>query len=151
MDFRPGGTNTFNFTDYFSGENYLKMLIHYSLTGEADREELTKADPTFDGKIGCIFTLISKDGEIAKQTGKEEVDTWPNILYSNFYHHIGKHIEVNGSQGPKTFRAYIVGENIKEIKDTIKKIQKTICVQDVDGKDMLFEPFDTERLINPLQ
>lgn len=151
MDFRPGGTNTYHFTDYFSGENYLKMMICYSLTGEADKEELVKADPLFGGHIGCIFTLLSKDGVITEQSGKEEIDSWPNILYSCFYHPIGKSIEVNGSQVPKTFRAYIVGDNIDEIKDAICKIQKTIVVLDQNGNNMLFDRFDTSRLVSPLQ
>ena len=150
MDFRPGGTNTYHFTDFFSGENYLKMMIHYSLTGEADKEELTKADPCFDHSIGCIFTLLSKDGVITKQMGKEEVDTWSNVLYSCFYHPIGKKIEVNGSQVPKTFRAYIVGKSIEDVKETITKIQSTIKVLDEKGNDMLFEPFDVGRLVSPI-
>ncbi len=149
MDFRPGGTNTFNFTDYFNGENYLKMMIYYSLTGQTDKDNLKKADPLFGGNIGCIFTLISKDGVIAEQIGKEEVDSWDNVLYSCFYHPVGSRIVVNGSQAPKTFRAYIVGSNILEIKDTIQSIQSTIKVYDINGNDMLFEPFDVRRLKSP--
>lgn len=150
MDFRPGGTNTYHFTDHFSGENYLRMLISYSITGKADKAELTKADPLFSGKIGCIFTLLSKNGIITHQEGKETVDSWPNVLYTCYYHPIGKKIEVNGSQAPKTFRAYIVGNNITEINEIIRKIQQTVKVYDENGNNMLFEPFDVNRLISPI-
>ena len=146
MDFRPGGTNTYHFTDYFSGENYLKMMIAYSLTGLSSVEELKKADPTFSGKYGCIFTLLSKDGTITKQEGKDIVDSWNNILYTCFYHSIGTKIEINGSQFPKTFRAYIVGNTLDEIKETIKHIQDVVHVYDESGKEMLFEPFNIDRL-----
>lgn len=146
MDYRPGGTNTFIFTEHFNGENYLKMLIHYSLTGECDKEELLKADPMFCGKRACEFTLIANNGIIASQTGKEVVDSWSNVLYSCFYHHIGEKIVVNGSQTPKTYRAYFVGESIEDIKTTIQRIQNTVLVFDENGKNMLFRPFDIDRL-----
>ena len=146
MDFRVGGTNTYIFTDYYSDENYLRQLIKYSLSGKTDDKELLKADPRFKGKYGCIFTLLSKNGTITYQSGKEKVDALENVLYSCFYHKIGTKIEVNGSQFPKTFRAYIVGDSIEQIKSTIKEIQNMIEVKDETGNNMLFENFDSERL-----
>lgn len=146
MDFRPGGTNTYHFTDYFNGENYLKMMIRYSLTGMSDKTELDKADPFFGGKIGCIFTLLAQNGVITKQTGKEKVDGLQNVLKTYYYHNIGTKIEVNGSQFPKTFRAYIVGDCIEDIKRTILDIQRLIRVNDENGENMLFEPFDVNKL-----
>ena len=146
MDFRVGGTNTYLFTDYYSNENYLKMLIEYSMSGATDVTLLKNADPFLKGKYGCIFTLLSKNGTITSQEGKGIVDAWDNILYTCFYHKIGTVIEVNGSQFPKTFRAYIVGDTIEEIKDTIIKIQNTVKVKDEFGNNMLFENFDVNQL-----
>ncbi len=146
MDFRPGGTNTFHFTDYFSGENYLKMLINYSLTGEPGKENIKYADPLFAGKYGCIYTLLSKDGIISQMGGEEKVQNNPNVLYTCFYHSIGTKIEVNGSQFPKTFRAYIVGDDIETIKKTILEIQETVYVKDEFGDNMLFSPFNVNKL-----
>ena len=146
MDFRPGGTNTYHFTDYFSGENYLKMLIKYSLTGDPGKENIERADPLFAGKYGCIFTLLSKDGVISQMGGEEAIKNKPNVLYTCFYHSIGTKIEVNGSQFPKTFRAYIVGDNMDEIKKTILEIQQTVYVKDEFGENMLFTPFDVDKL-----
>ncbi|NBK98605.1 MAG: ATP-grasp domain-containing protein [Erysipelotrichia bacterium] len=146
MDFRPGGTNTYHFTEYYSDVNYLKMMISYSLTGNIHKEELVKEDPTFRGNYGCIFTLLSHDGIITEQSGEEIVASWPNVLHTCFYHSIGTKIEVNGSQFPKTFRAYIVGDNVEEIKSTIKKIQEVVTVKDQYGRNMLFPEFDVDLL-----
>lgn len=145
MDFRLGGTNTYHFTDYYSGENYLKMLINYSLTGNNDVRELEKADPLFHGNYGCIFTLLSRDGIITEQYGDEKIKELPNVLRTCFYHQLGTKIEVNGSQYPKTFRAYIVGSTLEEIKDTIRRIQNEVHVRDENGENMLFTPFNVDR------
>lgn len=146
LGFRLGGTNSFNYTEYFNGVSHLKMLISYSLTGNMHPEELKKEDATFKSQYGCTFTLLAKDGKIGYMTGKEDIDKLPNILYSTFYHKIGKLIENDGSQLSKVYRAYIVGKSLKEIRDVIQKIQNTIVVKDVGGQNMLFDRFDSNKL-----
>ena len=68
------------------------------------------------------------------------------MLRTCFYHQLGTTIEVNGSQYPKTYRAYIVGKSLDEIKNTIRIIQKKVHVKNENGDDMLFTPFDVDRL-----
>lgn len=146
LGFRLGGTSAFHYTEYFNHVNHLKMLINYSLYGEMGKELLSREDPYFSGKYGCTFTLLSSNGVIGAQNGKDNVDKLRNVLYSCFYHAIGDRIVVDGSQFPKTFRSYIVGQNIQEIKETILKIQKLINVVDMDGHNMLYPPFNSNLL-----
>ena len=142
LGFRLGGTSAFHYTEYFNNVSHLRMLISHSLTGNMHKEELAKEDPTFKGKYGCTFTLLSKDGIIGEQLGQEEVDAMPNVLHTCFYHKIGTEIKNNGSQFSKTFRAYIVGDDLAQIQKTIKDIQNIVQVKDIDGKNMLYENFD---------
>lgn len=142
LGFRLGGTSAFHYTEYFNNVSHMKMLISHSLTGNMHKEELKKEDATFGGRYGCTFTLLSKDGIIASQTGKEEVDAIPNVLHTCFYHKIGTEIINNGSQFSKTFRAYIVGNDLQEIRDTIKTIQDIVEVKNTKGEDMLYDKFD---------
>lgn len=142
LGFRLGGTNSFRYTEHFNGVSHLRMLISHSLTGNMHREELVKEDPSFGGNYGCTFTLLSKDGIIGYQSGEREVASMPNILHTCFYHKIGTEIKNNGSQFSKTFRAYIVGKDLEEIRQTILKIQDTVQVRDVHGVDMLYDRFD---------
>lgn len=146
LGFRLGGTSSFHYTEHFNQVSHLKMLISYSLTGNMHPEELKKEDPTFKGKYGCTFTLLSKDGTIGNLSGIEEVKALPNVLNCYFYHRVGTVIKYNGSQFPKTFRAFIVGTTLDEIRDTIKKIQSIVKVDNTDGESMLYENFDVSRL-----
>ena len=122
------------------------MLISYSLTGNMHPEELVKEDPSFKGNYGCTFTLLSRDGIIGSLSGKEKIDSLPNVLHTCFYHRIGTKIVNNGSQFSKTFRAYIVGKTLQEIRDTIKTIQDTVIVKNTEGENMLYDRFDVNLL-----
>lgn len=148
LGFRLGGTSAFHYTEYFNGVSHMKMLISYSLTGNMHREELSKEDATFKGNFACTYTMIAKDGVIGKESGLEEVIALPNVIKAYFFHLPGKKIINTGSQLSKTFRAFIVGKNIDEIKRTIRIIQDTIVVENTDGENMLFDHFDVSRLSN---
>ena len=146
LGFRLGGTSAFHYTEHFNGVSHLRMLISHSLTGNMHPEELEKEDPTFKGHYGCTFTLLAKDGVIASMSGKEKVDSLPNVLYSTYFHRIGTEIVNNGSQFPKAFRAFIIGPDLDAIRDTIRFIQDTVSVKNTDGEDMLLDRFDVSKL-----
>ena len=146
MGFRLGGTNSYHYTEYYNGVSHLRMLISYCLTGNMHPEELRKEDATFKGGYGCTFTLLSKNGVISSVSGVDKVAALPNVLHTCFYHKLGTEIVHNGSQFPKTFRAYIVGKSLDEIRDTIRFIQDTVSVKDADGNDMLYDRFDVMKL-----
>lgn len=143
LGFRLGGTSAFHYTEHFNNVSHLRMLISHSLTGNMHPEELTKEDASFGGNYGCTFTLLSKDGIIGYQSGLEEVAAMSNVIHTCFFHKVGTVIKNDGSQFSKTFRAFIVGATLNEIKDTIKKIQQTVVVKNTDGENMLFDNFDT--------
>lgn len=142
LGFRLGGTSAFHYTEHFNNVSHMRMLISHSLTGNMHPEELAKEDASFGGNYGCTFTLLSKDGVIGYQSGEEEVAAMPEVIHTCFYHKIGTEIKNNGSQFSKTFRAYIVGSSLKEIKETIVKIQSIVQVKNTEGEDMLYDPFD---------
>ena len=122
------------------------MLISHTLTGNMHPEELVKEDASFKGQYGCTFTLLSKDGVLGYQSGKEEVDALPNVLHTCYIHKLGTEIKNNGSQFSKAFRAFIVGKTIEEIAETIVKIQDTVVFNDVNGNNMLYDRFDVKLL-----
>lgn len=147
LGFRLGGTSTFHYTNYFNNVSHLDMLISYSLSGNMHEEELEKEDATFKGKKGCTFTLLSKPGIISYQTGGEKLKNVSSIIHSCFYHKNGTEIKDDGSQFAKTYRAYIVGDDYKSIRKTIRLIQDSIVVLDSEKNNLLFDNFDPD-LIN---
>lgn len=148
MGYRLGGTSSFHYTEYFNQVSHMKMLISYSLTGNMHAEELRKEDPTFKGKHACTFSLLAKSGTIGYQSGKDEIDALPNVVYTCFYHKIGATLETDGSKKSRAFRAYIVGDTIQQLINTIHKIQDTIIIRDLDGNNMLYEPADLSFMTN---
>ena len=146
MGFRLGGTSSFHYTKHFNNVSHMEMLISYSLTGNMHKELLDNEDPLYKGNRACTFTLLSKPGIISKQEGDEKVRILPNVMHTCFYHNIGTVIEDNNSQFPKTYRAYIVGKDKEEIRETIRLIQASIRVEDEKGKNMLYDVFNVDLL-----
>ena len=47
------------------------------------------------------------------------------------------------------FRAHVRGRDREELAEVIHRIQALVRVEDVHGENMLFRPFDTQRLYEP--
>ena len=47
------------------------------------------------------------------------------------------------------FRAHIRGRDLEELAEVIRAIQSLVRVEDTEGRDMLFCPFDVRRLHEP--
>lgn len=148
MGYRIGGGNSFFYTDCINHVNNLKMLISYSLTGDMHSEELEKEDAYFKGKYACTLSLLSKDGVIGSMTEDESIQKHPNVIYTCFYHKLGTEIVTDGSQFPITYRCYMVGDSMDEIRDTVKYVQDNVKVCNQSGENMLYPAFDVKELID---
>ena len=74
----------------------------------------------------------------------------PGVLYAEFILPLGHVVIDNNSMAQSVFRAYINAQNHESLQKIIKQIQANIKVQDVNGENMLFKQFDTNRIKNVL-
>ncbi len=51
-------------------------------------------------------------------------------------------------QNSRAFRAYIAGDSIQELVDTIHKVQEAIVIQDTDGRNVIYGPADLSFMTN---
>ena len=65
---------------------------------------------------------------------------------AEYMHDVGETIVDNNTLSQRVFRAIIVDKSIIKIKETIKKIQECVCVENDKGENMLYLPFDINRL-----
>lgn len=125
-------------------ENYMEMLINYALTGNMGED----VSDIGIGKFGywCIFNMSCHGGKIARLEGDTKCMKIPGIIHCEFLLPVGKSVEENNSMAQSVFRAFINAPTLAELKNIIDKIQKTIIVEDVAGNNLLFLPFDINRL-----
>jgi len=143
MGYRLNGNNDCKIIEKYNGINYMKMLISYSLTGSMG-DDLTKDNPRFS-KTLCTLCTYLNEGTVGKVNYDKIVDN-PNIddIYS--YAYVGKVISNEDSSQRRGIFVKINADSIDEIKKVINYVQANIEVLDVNGNNMLFKPFDANRL-----
>ena len=138
--------------DYYNlseanGINYMHMMVNYALTGEMGDADLSRDNPN-PNCLCCVFNMTAHEGIIAKLEGLEACKKLPGVIYAEFLLPVGHQIIENNSMAQSVFRAYINAENTDKLKQTIVAMQKRIRVEDRNGNNLLFLPFDVERIRN---
>lgn len=143
MGLRLNGGNDWKLIQNYNGVNYCEMLIRHSLTGKMGGD-LSKDNPWFKEFL-CTFVMYCHGGEVgfvddsALRDHSDIVDVHP-------YLKVGKVMPDNGTTQQKAYSIKIRSRSLDELKRTIRFIQEHVVVKDTDGRNMLFQPFDGDRL-----
>jgi len=144
-NYRSAASLFYRLISRVNGINYMEMLVDYSLSGKMGSYDLRLDNPRFN-KYGCNLELMSQGGLVSEILGLENILENKNIVAVEKRYHVGDYIQrsVTADQGHLQF--LLITETIKELKNSIKEIQKTVKVLDNKGNDMLLPPFDIERI-----
>ena len=145
MGYRLNGNNDYFTIEKFNNINYMKMMIAYSLCGDMC-DDITKDNPQYD-KYSCSFLLYAHAGTIGKfEYGK--ICDHPAVTDVDIDAWVGKEIAEDGSTAQKVMRVKLFADTLHEVIDTVAFIQENVIVEDVNGNNMLFKPFDASCLRN---
>ena len=144
--YRPNGGHDYRCIEQINGINYLKMMLAHALTGKMMGHELSEDNPDFAEYI-LTYNIFAHEGIIGSLSGLETVREFSCVSVAEYMHDVGDKIIDNNTLSQRVFRAVIKDRSITKIKDTIDQIQKTIKVTNQNGENMLYSPFDTNRLI----
>ncbi len=145
LGYRINGACDYRHISAENNINYLKMMIAHSLTGEMQGYDLDLDNPFFS-EYTLTYNMWAHAGVIGEISGIEAVEKLPNVIFSEYLHTIGDKLEDNHTLSQRVFRAVIKDSNIDRIKETIQKIQNAVKVKNIDGENMLYKPFDINRM-----
>ena len=137
MGYRLNGGFTFKFVEHFCGYNQVHQLVKFSLTGEMDKEEVSKSDPFLGGNKGMALELSLKQGVIGSIEGVEEVSNHPGVMEFYQLKEVGAVLSSNGTTAQTFADIYVTAESEQELQELVKYIEDTIKVFDISGKNML--------------
>lgn len=143
--YRINGACDYRHSREANGVDYLKMMIAHALTGKMEGYDAEKENPYFSKNI-VAFSLWGHGGVIGKQEGIEDVLNLDNVIFAEYMHEPGEKLADDNTLNQRVFRATVVDTDMERIKVSIRRIQELITVTDVEGNNMLYKPFDTERL-----
>lgn len=144
MGYRLNGNDDFKIVrENNDGIDFMKMLIHHSLTGSMG-DDISKDNPCFK-KYFCTFCLYLHGGTVSKvDCGK--VPQLPNVMDITLLKNTGSVILDVGNNLQKAMMIKYWAETMEEVESTLRAIQENVVFLDQDGKNMLMKPFDPARL-----
>ncbi len=143
MGYRLNGGNDHYLVEQNNGISYMKMLISHSLTGNMG-DDLKKDDPFFK-TYRCTFIRYAHGGIIEK-AGFTGNPNYPGLDRIQVCAVPGMEIHEDGSTQQRAFSFKFSADSIEGVAEMIEYIQSNLFVENKDGKDMLFKPFDVKRL-----
>ncbi|MGV8135451.1 MAG: acetyl-CoA carboxylase biotin carboxylase subunit family protein [Mangrovibacterium sp.] len=139
MGYRLGGGQSSILLNKICGIDYVKMLIHYAITGSMyDSSIKDKINPVFSN-IACGLVVLLKRGIISKISGLEEIEKNSDVVSITRFLYEGEEITSNmiGTLGQSLARIHIVSDDLDSFKKTLLFIQGTLKVTDENGNSML--------------
>lgn len=143
---RIGGNALYRFVEHINGNNFMKMLVDYSLTGIITND-ISKEDCNLHGKHGCILSMLNRGGMVKTIDGYEEAKAMESIIDSELRYFPGDEITKNGTLKQSHIRFFIVEDSAENLAITIDRIQNSVFVKDYDGSNMIYSNFDTHKLL----
>jgi len=123
----------------------MEMLINHALTGKMEDYDLSLDNPKTN-KYFCDLLLASKGGIVGQIIGLEKINCKESLIAVDKSYSIGDYIQKSGTLGQTLLHFLLVENTIQEVKNSIKEIQDTVRVLDDKGNNMLFPPFNTDRI-----
>ena len=128
------------------GVDFAEVMITYALTGVMPALPLSNQSVYLDGKIGCILYPTLKAGTVSSVSGMEQVKSNPKVWSFDTRYAPGDQVEWTFTTRQRLAEIVFVAESFSDLKATILDLQRTIRVADENGADMMYCPFDVERL-----
>ena len=152
MGYRLNGAKQYQLLDALCGFNPMEMIVNYSLTGKEADESITPRINPMLGKACCTLSILAKPAKIAKIIGLEEIRSYPETVAVTQWYQEGEEItpDAIGTQKQICMRITLATESMQSLADTIRKVYRTLDVMDEEGKSILLEQFDPNRILEGL-
>ena len=143
MGYRLNGGNDQHTIDKYNHVNHMKMLISYSLTGSMG-DDIQKNNPDFGEYVAVCLSYVHGGtvGRVEYQVKPGEND----IIAVTQKVFPGSVLVDNYSTQQEGLVIKFRADNLEDVARKMDLIQDEIVVESIDGKNMLFERFDTRRL-----
>ena len=142
---RISASELYKVVSRINGINMMHLLVDYALLGKADGD-ISLEDPYLSGKSVCLLYLLGREGKIGRMDGIQTVKDMPEVIATNLHYKEGQTISGIGTQKQRIMRAYVMGDSLSQLKQSIIRIQDAVSVEDENGNSLLLPRFDVHRL-----
>lgn len=128
------------------GIDLMKMMVVYALTGHMPAVEIPDESVYLRGKKAAILFPTLSAGKVSKIKGLKELENNSKVYSIHPRYDVGDTVEWTYTTRQRLAEIDFLSEDMQDLRNTIRYFQKIIDVRDIEGNDMIYMPFDTERL-----
>ena len=139
MGYRLSGGRHYLFTKNQNNVSAAEMLINFAITGDMG-EEIERENPYFHQQC-CQLSVLCDNDTVAKISGIEEIERWPEVINWSLYYKEGDKIGAEGTSAQIFARIHFVADDYAQIKSTLKKIRSVLRVENGQGKNIVQDFF----------
>lgn len=144
MGFRLNGANDYKSIRRQNGTDYMKMLITHSLTGSMG-DNLENDNAQFS-KYLCTLCIYVHEGTVGK-ADCSALDNMEGVSSYTLWAEEGRVIPEDGTTLQRAVISKLEANSLEDICNVINKVQNSVVFENIQGENMLFPSFDTNRLL----
>ncbi|MBQ5992829.1 MAG: ATP-grasp domain-containing protein [Bacteroidales bacterium] len=137
MGYRLSGGRHYIFTENQNGDNAVKELINFALTGKMSNYRIANiANPSFKD-VCSQQSIICKSDKIAKVEGWDDISGIPQVIDAMQVYKEGDVVGKEGTTASIFARLHIVVKSLDELNTIKRKIYSTLKVENEDGENLV--------------
>lgn len=145
MGYRLNGGNDYVQTELNNNISYMKMLISFCLTGDMG-DNLDKENPFFK-KYYLTYIIYAHEGIVGNCVCNVDIHH-KGIEAIHICPVVGQKIYEDGTTAQRAFSFKITADSLIEATQIMHYIYNNVKLIDENGANMLFDEFDTNRVLN---
>lgn len=134
---RCAGEAAYRIVERVNGNNFMNLLVDYTLLGDIVNYNVEKEDPFLHGKACCVTSFVSKGGIVGTIKGYDDARKQIcSIISSECRYHEGDETPDGDTLRQIMLRFALVCDSKEQLIDDVEMINKTVSVQNNKGEDM---------------
>lgn len=144
---RMGGAQDWRMVKAACGLDISQFLTNFAMTGSmGDKNVIQKIDGAFAKKASSLLYFDLRIGTVGRFDGITEAIKIPGVYGYHQIHFVGDEIKSIGTANNVAIRFILSCDSIESLKETIRKVQSCIRIEDINGNNMVVSPFDSNKL-----
>ena len=129
------------------GVDLAEIMITFALDGKMPKLKISNKNALLGGKTACILYPIVGAGVISSINGLKQIENDPSVFAFECRYAPGDRVDWSFTTRQRLAEIVFLETDLNGVVEKIKSIQQSLKVWDVNGRDMIYMPFDVGRII----
>jgi len=130
----------------FMGVDLMKFMVCFALSGKMPDEKIDDKIALLNGRRAAVLFPTISAGTISGISGVEEIKASDDVYAMWLRYSVGKKLGWTYDINQRLAEIGLFSNSVEEIKKDVLDIQRKLVVMDEHGNNMIYRPFDVDRI-----